>query len=73
MTKREEGAAVRTGREREKEREKNDREVKRGTGMRQQGYEDGVGRGEEGKRARRRKGRNAVVNLRLRGRKEGEE
>lgn len=44
MTKREEGAAVRTGRE----REKNDREVKRGTGMRQQGYEDGVGRGEEG-------------------------
>jgi len=33
--------------------------------MRQQGYEDGMGRGEEGKGARRRKGRNAVMNLRL--------
>lgn len=57
----------------EGERKKDNREVKRGTDTGQQGYEDRVGRGVEGERAGRRKGRGAVVSLRLRGRKEGEE
>lgn len=72
MTKRDKGAAG--GRGREKERKKDDREVKRGTNTGQQGYdEDRVGSGVEGERAGRRKGRSAVVSLRLWGRKEGEE
>lgn len=58
-------------RKRERKREKDERKVKRGIGTGQQGYEDGVGRGEEGEGARRRKGRGAVVSLQLRGRKEG--
>lgn len=64
MTKRDKGAGGRG-----KERKKDDREVKRGTNTGQQGYEDRVGSGMEGER----KGRSAVVSLRLRGRKEGEE
>lgn len=43
--------------ERERKTERNDREVKRGTSTGQQGYEDGVGRGVEGERAGKRKGR----------------
>lgn len=69
MTKREKGAAVGRGRERGRATKGGEK----GTDTGQQGYEDRVGRGVEGERAGRRKGRGAIVSLRLRGRKEGEE